>query len=153
MMIIYKITNLTNNKMYIGKTKYGIVKRFKEHTKSSSELGNDIKKLGIDKFKIEQIDCASNQFEYDNKERYWIIYYNAINVGYNKAIPKLIPDNRVYEYGLKKPIHRYKQKSINFKSYILSFLDTCKSLTLLDRLPTEFEVEYWANKHITIQNH
>lgn len=64
MAFIYKITNLINNKCYIGKTERTINERWKEHLKKSKSLDlplyRALNKYGIDNFQIEQIEeCSS----------------------------------------------------------------------------------------------
>ena len=89
-MIIYKITNLINNKVYIGKTTKTIQWRFNKHLKDSYNNPNTtihiqraILKYGENNFKIEEIDKASSLEELNQKEKYWIAYYNSQNEGYN----------------------------------------------------------------------
>ncbi len=61
-MIIYKITNLVNNKIYIGQTIKTAEERLKQHiyaaTKhiTNTHLSYAIRKYGQDNFKIEIID-------------------------------------------------------------------------------------------------
>lgn len=89
MAYIYKITNLINNKIYIGKTNRTIEERFKEHCneykKERSEkrpLYNAMNKYGIENFKIEQIEECSLE-ESSDRESYWIEYYGSFKYGYN----------------------------------------------------------------------
>lgn len=86
-MIIYKITNTINNKVYIGQTRQKLSKRWGQHNeaKKSSFLNQAIQKYGKDKFTIEEIDRASNIDELNEKEMYWIKFYNSSNkdFGYN----------------------------------------------------------------------
>ena len=72
---IYKITNLINNKIYIGKTKkyyklssFGYLKRFDNHISSAfskskandcPRLYNAIRKYGKDNFKVDLV-CESS---------------------------------------------------------------------------------------------
>ena len=42
-----------------------------------------IKKYGKDNFKIEAIDSAETQAELDQKEIYYINFYNSVKEGYN----------------------------------------------------------------------
>ena len=86
---IYKITNLVNNKIYIGQA-IDIQKRWWEHLNCAKNqvntfLYNAIRKYGASNFIIEQIDIASTKEELNNKEMYWIKKLNSINreVGYN----------------------------------------------------------------------
>lgn len=86
-MIIYKITNKVNNKIYIGQTVKSLRTRFNGHcsTKSNTYIASAIKKYGKDSFSIEQIDSASSAEELNAKEEYWIRFYNSLDrtIGYN----------------------------------------------------------------------
>ena len=55
-MVIYKITNTLNNKIYVGQTKYPIEKRFLQHSKSLTPLGRAIQQYGIENFTFEVIE-------------------------------------------------------------------------------------------------
>jgi group I intron endonuclease len=60
-MFLYKITNTTNNKCYVGFTSMTIEKRYKEHIRCSKyadknqKLYNAIRKYGPENFIVEQI--------------------------------------------------------------------------------------------------
>ncbi len=89
-MIIYKITNLINNKIYIGQTVKTLEQRWKEHLKSAKNndhkhLYQSINYYGKNNFKIEIIDQANSIDELNSKEKYWINYYKSLdpNIGYN----------------------------------------------------------------------
>ena len=88
-MIIYKITNIINQKVYIGQTIGYIKHRLSSHfhfakkDKSNNKLSNAIKKHGKENFKIEQIDSAETIDELNQKEIYWINFYNSRIKGYN----------------------------------------------------------------------
>ena len=86
-MIIYKITNKINGKVYIGQTKLSLDQRWRIHySKDSgcSALKDAIIEFGKEKFSIEQIDYASNEYEGTEKENYWINFYNSkVPTGYN----------------------------------------------------------------------
>lgn len=63
MAYIYKITNLTNGKSYVGKTLSTIDERWNEHCRSvrrkrceKRPLYSAMNKYGINNFKIEQIE-------------------------------------------------------------------------------------------------
>ena len=90
-MYIYKITNKLNNKIYIGQVyNKTIYDRFERHIKeaspySKSYLGRAISKYGKENFICELLDTASSLQELNQKEIYWITYYNSTNknIGYN----------------------------------------------------------------------
>lgn len=90
-MWIYKITNIQNNKVYIGQTIRPIKDRFNRHINDAinnildTHFARAIRKYGKDSFIIEQIDSAQNQDELNQKEQYWIRYYNSIENGYNET--------------------------------------------------------------------
>ena len=84
---IYKITNILNGKVYIGKS-INIKQRWNRH----KEIPNDgmlihkaMLKYGIHNFSFEILEeCAECQL--DEKEIYWIDYYNTyLGNGYNAA--------------------------------------------------------------------
>lgn len=85
---IYKITNLINNKIYIGQTTESINKRWIRHCQRNSNctyLGRAIQKYGKENFSIEEIDNAIDFQELNSKEEQWIKYFKTldINYGYN----------------------------------------------------------------------
>lgn len=86
---IYKITCLTNQKIYIGQTTKTIEERFKEHCKDSKifdyPLYRGMRKYGIDSFIIELIEECDVSLLND-RECYWIKVYDSVawhNKGYN----------------------------------------------------------------------
>lgn len=90
-MWIYKITNIQNNKVYIGQTIRPIEQRFKRHLNDAlhsvldTHFARAIRKYGKDSFVIEEIDTATTQDELNEKEQYWIRYYNSVKDGYNET--------------------------------------------------------------------
>ena len=80
MPYIYKITNLINGKIYIGKTSLSSVqKRMKEHINDSYKhrqekrpLYDAFNKYGIENFKIEAIEQVENDNKASEREIYWI---------------------------------------------------------------------------------
>lgn len=87
MIGIYKITNLINNKVYIGQSK-NISKRWNAHRVRSQNddypLYRAIRKYGLENFTFEVIE-ECNIDSLDDREKYWIAYYksNNPNNGYN----------------------------------------------------------------------
>lgn len=80
-MEIYKITNLVNNKIYIGKDTTSDPKYFG----SGLLINRAFDKYGKDNFLKEVIDITEDYDELSMKEIYWISYYNSTDreIGYN----------------------------------------------------------------------
>ena len=92
MIGIYKIENLINGKVYIGQSK-NIKQRWKEHryrpfNPSSKQYDcpfyRAIRKYGLENFSFVILEETSIE-DLDNKEKYWIEYYDSHNKekGYN----------------------------------------------------------------------
>lgn len=90
-MIIYKITNLINNKVYIGLTTTTLDYRWARHITESKNPQNTkhlykaMRKYGVDNFNIEEIDRAETLDELGELERKYIKEYNSTDYkcGYN----------------------------------------------------------------------
>lgn len=87
---IYKISTTKSNKVYIGQTTKTVAERYRIHLgarnskgKKTLHLYRAMEKYGIETFSVEQIDSANSQEELNEKERYWINYYDSIDNGYN----------------------------------------------------------------------
>lgn len=80
MAFIYKITNLTNNKIYIGKAKYNNP----SYLGSGLKIVNAIKKYGKTNF-VKTIIEECNDSEVNSREIFWIQHYDSTNnvFGYN----------------------------------------------------------------------
>ena len=83
---IYKITNLINNKIYIGQS-VNTKHRWEQHVSASKHnpkmiIDKAIKKYGEENFIVELIEKTE---QYDEREQYWISHYNSTdhNIGYN----------------------------------------------------------------------
>ena len=88
---IYKITNTINGKSYIGQTIQNVKERFYQHcaTKCSKVVSNmaihrAIKKYGKSNFTVEVIEEIDST-NLNDRERYWIRYYDSYNNGYNST--------------------------------------------------------------------
>jgi group I intron endonuclease len=85
-MIIYKITNQINGRIYIGQTVMTLARRWNQHStsKKNSPLYNAFRRYGPENFTIEAI-CSALAPEYLNElEQYFIGYYNSLLPnGYN----------------------------------------------------------------------
>lgn len=86
-MIIYKLTNKVNGKVYIGKTERTIKERMDEHIRHNYiVVDKAIRKYGIDSFVVEVVDSASSIEELDKKEQEWIEKCDCLlPKGYNQT--------------------------------------------------------------------
>ena len=103
--IIYKITNKLNSKIYMGQTVHTAHERWLQHVQSSinpspehayRKLTLAIQKYGKDAFQVEQIDSADSFEELNQKEIYWIAYYQSLTKGYNMTAGGAL--SRSYDY-------------------------------------------------------
>lgn len=88
-MVIYKITNLTNGKVYIGQTTKSVEQRWKWHIahKGCKFLNRAIKKYGKENFIIEEVYTAFTREELNISEKYFIKQFNTlVPNGYNICV-------------------------------------------------------------------
>lgn len=87
MVGIYKITNKLNNKVYIGQSN-NLERRRREHfdwnLSKRQYIDEIISDIGAENFDYEVIEYCSIT-ELDEKEKYWISFYNSFYEGYNKT--------------------------------------------------------------------
>lgn len=111
-MLIYKITNIVNNKSYVGQTIKNADKRWKEHQQhafgshvndQNKHLYRAIRKYGLENFTFEVLqDNIENYKQLDKAEIYWIDYYNSFIKGYNKTFGgqqyhKILPNQEIIQ--------------------------------------------------------
>lgn len=90
--IIYKATNITNGKVYIGQTTGSLNPRIKNHFKCALykkyPFYNALNKYKEENFIWEEIDSASSKEELDEKEIEWIWLNDSTNrlFGYNVCL-------------------------------------------------------------------
>ena len=89
---IYKITNKVNNKVYIGQTSKTVEERFAAHLRNAANkinryLYDAMNHYGYENFIVEQLEVCKKSL-LDEREIYWINFYNANNpdYGYNMTI-------------------------------------------------------------------
>jgi len=85
---IYLIRNTINDKVYVGQSIH-VEKRWKEHQKSAkrgdkSHLYDAIRKYGVDSFELVILELCNAKL-FDEKESYWMSFYNCRDQskGYN----------------------------------------------------------------------
>lgn len=89
-MLIYKVINNVNGKLYIGQTTQRLVERWGDHCRPDrhknhqSYLYNAIQKYGKDNFTVEEIDIAKTLDGLNILEEYYIKKFNTLAPsGYN----------------------------------------------------------------------
>lgn len=89
--IIYKATNLLNNKVYVGRTLWTLQKRIRRHIEDSKNpkwyFHEEIAEYGIANFKFEVIEDNVPENQLDDREIFWIAkldtFYLNNPLGYN----------------------------------------------------------------------
>ena len=85
-MVVYKITNLINGKIYIGATQ-DFQLRWRVHRSNSKRknypISKAIRDYGINNFKFQAIEIEPDKETMYEREKYYIKLYNAIERGYN----------------------------------------------------------------------
>ena len=113
---VYKITNLINQKIYIGYTTRTMAERWKQHiacaynpnTKDGSyehALKRAIRKYGVSNFSIEQLETSNDKKYLAEQEKYWIQHYNSY-AGYPNSHGYNLTFGGDGGNGLYKPIYR-----------------------------------------------
>lgn len=117
---IYKITNLINNKIYIGQTIRDVQIRWKEHLRSKDEapIHKAIRKYGKEAFKIEIIEECENIL-LNEREQYYINKFNSYNghIGYNATLggdsnKKIVDWVKSHPEEVKKHLDKIRPKAI-----------------------------------------
>ena len=147
-MLIYKITNLINNKCYIGQTIKTAEQRWKEHQShafgshpndQNKTLYKAIRKYGLENFTFEVLQDNIETFEQlDKAEIYWIDYYNSFVKGYNENFGgqqyhKILPNKEIIE-------DYYKTKSA--RKTALKFGIDHSTVDLVLEKPLEKELKF-----------
>ena len=85
-LIVYKAQNKINGKIYIGQSAKSLGERISRHISSKKKwyFQNALKKYGLQSFDFSVIDESDSQDILNEKEEYWISYYNSkFPSGYN----------------------------------------------------------------------
>ena len=89
-MLIYKVKNKKNNKVYIGKTTKSLEDRKKAHYKNTiygeTNFGRALKKYPKDTFEWSVLEEVKNKKNLDKKEMYYINQFDTYNKGYNMTL-------------------------------------------------------------------
>lgn len=106
-MLIYKITNKLNGKVYIGQTTKTLDIRRNGHIQAAKDgvnhhLYNAMNKYGIDNFEFEEICKANSKSELNYLEAKYILEYDSVRNGYNMGYGG---DNNVMDSPIVKEKH------------------------------------------------
>ena len=109
--IVYKITNILNNKSYVGQTTKGFDKRYHNNLikyTHNKHLKKSLITHGLENFKVTKVlDVAFSKKELNIKELSWISITNSYNKGYNYTLGgegiSGLPKEKHGMYG----VHRY----------------------------------------------
>jgi group I intron endonuclease len=104
-LVIYKVTNTVNDKVYIGQTIRPLSDRWKQHLRDGRSFNypfyRAIRKYGEDSFIIEEIDGANSLSELNYLEQHYIYMfksltdqngYNILPGGKNFKMPQSVRD-------------------------------------------------------------
>ena len=108
-MIIYKVTNKINNKVYIGQTSNNLEKRKNEHYKESrycdkwgtnTHFHKALLLYNENDWEWTIEDTANSKEELNQKEKYYIQKYDSFKNGYNSTIggdnpPVILGENNI----------------------------------------------------------
>ena len=105
-MLVYKMTNQINDKVYVGSTKSCLARRLSQHRCSckdgKSQLYQAMRELGADKFNIELlVECDDLR----KREQMFIDAFQAIENGYNQVKAYLSEEERKIK---KKEYNNFK---------------------------------------------
>lgn len=107
---IYKITNKKNNKCYIGKTEGDPIFRWQTHVYNSKyfqyHLYKAMRLYGLECFTFEILEQDINNPQFLNeREKYWIQYYDSYKNGYNETEG----GDGVCKYNYENIVEKYKE--------------------------------------------
>lgn len=108
MIGIYMYENKNNHKKYVGQST-NIERRKKEHLSRPSKYSlfdKELANLGEDNFIFSILEECSIE-DLDEREKYWILFYNTIEFGYN-----LILGGQSYR-GESNPFSKLKEDEVN----------------------------------------
>ena len=152
---IYKITNLKNNKAYIGQST-DIKSRWNNHkielrnnTHRNSHLQNSFNKYGEDAFEFRILERTFEE-NLDNAEEYWINYFDSTNPekGYNLKYGGNYSRQRedVQEYInlvrqlRREEAHYFKMRHINNNGGLTKLYELAKENKTIKEVSLELEV-------------
>lgn len=152
---VYKITNLIDGKIYIGKSVSNYLHRYKEHLRIAnnweemqqthrSHLYSAMYKYGVENFEIGLVEECSNDI-LSERERHWISKFNSQDpvIGYNIAYGGAGGDT-FSSLTEDEKTHRREQMSLNLRGKTKGYVAIHKD-TVNKRVPPEVLEDYLTN--------
>lgn len=143
MGVIYKITNLINGNAYIGQTSRPLKERWKEHRTGNyfrQTIDTAIKKYGQENFTIQTLEECPDE-KLNEREQYWIAYYNTYKNGYNNTKGgQIYESTRLKEKEIERIITEWKNTDLcltHFHKYIGHSIETVKNYLLQNGVSQE----------------
>lgn len=128
---IYKVENKLNGNIYIGQTIRTINTRWRDHVRAAQTrshkdyhlpLHNAIRLYGEDNFTVTLIEECPNEL-LNEKEKYWIEYYDSYKNGYNASLGG---------FGHQK--YNYQEIVQYYLDHGNTFIDTCLHFNIYDQV-------------------
>ena len=157
MGFIYKITNPINNKCYIGKTTRNYKERWAEHKRDRIKepyknwhFYRMLNKIGPENVIWEVIEEVPNE-QLDEKEKYWINYYDSFKNGYNEtrggSNGTKYDYNEVLNYWLNEGDRDFTKTGRYFNADVTTITYIVKSFGYKARTPKEIAKTNAKNKN------
>lgn len=163
---IYKITNKINGKIYVGQTTKTLTERFQKHCWGTTAkdiyhfnmaIKEAIRKYGKENFIIELIEEVE-QDKLDEREVYWISYYDSYNKGYNCTLGGQNGATRSTSLSWLEENEIIEAKYLGFSSKEIGQVYNIDRSTVKNifnrhnlRMPIKRNLEYRINKEAFIQ--
>lgn len=146
MGFIYKVTNIINGKVYVGKTNKSIEARWQQHIYDSKRLNdrpfyNAINKYGQENFVLELIEQVEDEL-LNEREKYWIKEYNSY-IGFNNSngYNATLGGDGTIKYNYKKIVDDYN----NTKSKVQTAKNMDCSLHTVTNALENFQINTYSN--------
>lgn len=82
--VIYLITNLLNDKKYVGQTTQPLSERIKQHKYGRQLVDKAIREVGFENFQVDTLEVCENQEQLNEREKFWIDELDCLQPqGYN----------------------------------------------------------------------
>lgn len=150
MIEIYKITNLINNKCYIGQTKQGYFKRFQQHCSSDSLIGRAINKYGKENFIIEILESTTETSEANKLEHFYILKNNCVVPnGYNaneygRLIGNVV-ENKSWYISLKPIYYNEILEKSGYLFYYIAKTFSIADKNLIIKMNKKTNIRIWSD--------